>query len=168
MDEWLAWFYVEPFTLHLNKDRGWHLLSPIVLVLVPVPVPVPDTASVITPWDRRLSTMGLIRMKSSHKHRAISFLSVKGQWKKFLWSTNSRCYFFVNENVWNDKDHDSLCSFLDIHNMSLSSVKLCITRVLCIDYATVTVQNPLGGHHFRAINLAVKWTCPLGEEVHEN
>ena len=26
------------------------------------------------------------------------------------------------------------------HNMSLSSVKLCITRVLCIDYATVTVE----------------------------
>ena len=47
MDEWVVWFYVEPFTLHLNRDRGQHLLSPI--VLVPVPVPVPDTASVITP-----------------------------------------------------------------------------------------------------------------------
>ena len=34
MDEWVAWFYVEHFTLQLNKDRGWHLLSPIVLVPV--------------------------------------------------------------------------------------------------------------------------------------
>ena len=47
MDEWVVWFYVEPFTLHLNRDRGLHLLSPI--LLVPVPVPVLDTASVITP-----------------------------------------------------------------------------------------------------------------------
>ena len=48
MDEWVVWFYVEPFTLYLNKDRGWHLLSPIVLVAIPVPAP--DTASVITPY----------------------------------------------------------------------------------------------------------------------
>ena len=34
MDEWVAWFYVEHFTLHLNRDRGWQLLSPIVLVPV--------------------------------------------------------------------------------------------------------------------------------------
>ena len=49
MVEWVVWFYVEPFTLHLNRDRGQHLLSPIVLVSVLVPVPVADTASVITP-----------------------------------------------------------------------------------------------------------------------
>ena len=42
-------YYIEPFTLHLNRDRGQHLSSPIVLVLVPVPVSVPYTASVITP-----------------------------------------------------------------------------------------------------------------------
>ena len=47
MDQWVAWFYIEPFTLHLNRDRNQHLFSPI--VLVPVPVPVPDTAGVITP-----------------------------------------------------------------------------------------------------------------------
>ena len=34
MDEWVAWFYVEHFILHLNRDRGWHLWSPIVLVPV--------------------------------------------------------------------------------------------------------------------------------------
>ena len=22
MDEWVVWFYVEPFTLHLNRDKG--------------------------------------------------------------------------------------------------------------------------------------------------
>ena len=49
MDECVVWFYEEPFTLHLNRDRGRHLLSPIVLVQVPVPVLVPNTASVITP-----------------------------------------------------------------------------------------------------------------------
>ena len=49
MDEWVVWFYVELSTLHLNRDRGRHLLSPIVLVLVPVPVPVPDAATVTTP-----------------------------------------------------------------------------------------------------------------------
>ena len=46
MDEWVVWFYVEPFTLYMNRDSGRDLLYPI--VLVPVPVPVPDTASVIT------------------------------------------------------------------------------------------------------------------------
>ena len=25
MDELVVWFYVEPFTLHLNRDRGQHL-----------------------------------------------------------------------------------------------------------------------------------------------
>ena len=168
MDEWVVWFYVEPFTLHLNKDRGWHLLSPIVLVLVPVPVPVPDTASVITPWDRRLSTMGMIRMKSSHKHRAISFLSVKGQRKKFLWTTNSRCYFFVNENIWNDNDHDSLCSFLDITQHVIVKCQIMhhesLMHRLCYSYS----RNSLGGHYFPARNLAVKWTWPPREEVHEN
>ena len=49
MDEWVVWFYVEPFTLQLSRDRGRHLLSPIVLVLVPVLVPVLDTVSVFTP-----------------------------------------------------------------------------------------------------------------------
>ena len=45
MDEWVVWFYAEPFTLHLNRDGGWHLLSPIILVLVPAPVP--DRAGVV-------------------------------------------------------------------------------------------------------------------------
>ena len=48
MDEWVVWFYVEPFTLHLNRDMGRHLLSPMVVI----PVPVPHTASVITPLLR--------------------------------------------------------------------------------------------------------------------
>ena len=26
MDEQVVQFYVEPFTLHLNRDRDWHLL----------------------------------------------------------------------------------------------------------------------------------------------
>ena len=39
MDEWVVWFYVEPFTLHLS-------LSSNVLVPVPVPIPVLDTVSV--------------------------------------------------------------------------------------------------------------------------
>ena len=47
MDKWVVWFYVEPFTLHLNRHRAWHLLFPIVLALVPIPVSVLDTASVI-------------------------------------------------------------------------------------------------------------------------
>ena len=52
MDEWVVWFYMESFTLHMNRDRGRHLLSPIFLVPFPVPVlvTVPDTVSVITPW----------------------------------------------------------------------------------------------------------------------
>ena len=42
MDKWVVWFYVEPFTLHLNSDKtDTFCLSPIVLV------PVLDTASVI-------------------------------------------------------------------------------------------------------------------------
>ena len=45
MDKWVVWFYVEPFTLHLNRDRGRHLLSPIILV----PVHVSDIASVSEP-----------------------------------------------------------------------------------------------------------------------
>ena len=49
MDKWVTWFYLEPFTLHLNRGMGCHKLSPIVLIPVPVPVPVSDTASVITP-----------------------------------------------------------------------------------------------------------------------
>ena len=49
MDKWVVWFYVEPFTLFLNKDGGGHLSSPIVLVQIPVPVPVPVTNSVIPP-----------------------------------------------------------------------------------------------------------------------
>ena len=53
MDEWVVWFYVEPFILHLDRDRGQHLLSPI--VLVPVPVQVPDTDSVFTPLWRSLA-----------------------------------------------------------------------------------------------------------------
>ena len=48
MDKWIVWFYVKHFTLHLNRDMGQHLLSPIVLV----PVPAPDTASVITLLNR--------------------------------------------------------------------------------------------------------------------
>ena len=138
MDKQVVWFYVEPFTLHLNRDLGWHLLSPIVLVLVPVPVPVPDTASVITPWDRRLSTMGMIRLKSSHKHMAISFLSVKG--KKFCERPIA-----VAISSWMKTYEMTTIMIVYVaswtsHNMSLSSVKLCITRVLCIDYATVTVE----------------------------
>ena len=38
MDEWVVWFYVEPFTLHLNRDRGRHLF-PIALILVVVQCP---------------------------------------------------------------------------------------------------------------------------------
>ena len=49
IEEWVVWFYVEPFTLQLNRDRDQHLLFPIVLVLDPDPVPALDTASVITP-----------------------------------------------------------------------------------------------------------------------
>ena len=49
VDKWVVWFCVEPFTLHGNIDRSWHLLSPIVLALVPVPVPILGTANVITP-----------------------------------------------------------------------------------------------------------------------
>ena len=44
MDEWVVWFYEEPFTLHLNTDGADTYCLPIVLI----PVPVPDTASVIT------------------------------------------------------------------------------------------------------------------------
>ena len=29
MDEWVVWFYVEPFILYLNRNRGQHLLSPL-------------------------------------------------------------------------------------------------------------------------------------------
>ena len=47
IDEWVVWFCVEPFALHLNRDRVPHLSFPIVLVMVPVLVP--DTASAITP-----------------------------------------------------------------------------------------------------------------------
>ena len=47
MDKWAVWFYVKPFTLHLNRDRTT-LIVPIVLVQVPFPVPEPDTAEVIT------------------------------------------------------------------------------------------------------------------------
>ena len=49
MDEWVVWFYVEPFTLHLKRDRGRHPFTRIALVLVPFLVSLPDTASVITP-----------------------------------------------------------------------------------------------------------------------
>ena len=35
MDEWVVRFYAEPFTPHLNMDRGQHLLSPIVLSSAP-------------------------------------------------------------------------------------------------------------------------------------
>ena len=28
-EEWVVWFYVEPFTPHLNRDRDRHLLSPL-------------------------------------------------------------------------------------------------------------------------------------------
>ena len=48
-------FYVESFTLHLNRDSDSHLLVPIVLVPVLVPVPVPDSASVITPSQSVIS-----------------------------------------------------------------------------------------------------------------
>ena len=49
MDEWIVWFYVEPFILHLKRDKNLYLLPPITLVPVSVPVSTPDTASVITP-----------------------------------------------------------------------------------------------------------------------
>ena len=61
MNEWILWLYVEPFTLHLNKDRSWHLLSHIGLVPVPVPAPVQDTASVITPLMSN-DTVGLMNV----------------------------------------------------------------------------------------------------------
>ena len=54
MDEQVVRFYVEPFTLHLNRDND--LLSPIILILVLVPVLVPDTVSMTTPltvWVNR-------------------------------------------------------------------------------------------------------------------
>ena len=63
MDEWVVWFYVEPFTLHMNRDRGQFLLSPIVLVPVLVSALVLDTASVITPIDTMKS------QKFSHHRR---------------------------------------------------------------------------------------------------
>ena len=47
MNKWVIWIYVEPFTLFLNRDKGRHLLSPIVLV------PVPNTANVIIPLRLR-------------------------------------------------------------------------------------------------------------------
>ena len=53
MDMWVVWFYIEPVTLHLNRDRG--TLSPIVLVPVLVPDPVLDTASVIIPSEAIVS-----------------------------------------------------------------------------------------------------------------
>ena len=56
MDKWVVWFYVEPFTLHLNSD-GADTIVPIILVRVPVPVPVPDTTSVITPLQTRLKNI---------------------------------------------------------------------------------------------------------------
>ena len=38
VDEWVVWFYVELFTLHLNRDSGQNLLCPLVLIPVLVPV----------------------------------------------------------------------------------------------------------------------------------
>ena len=29
MGEWVVCFYVEPFPLYLNRDMGWHILSPL-------------------------------------------------------------------------------------------------------------------------------------------
>ena len=60
MDEWVVWFYVEPFTLHLNRNREEWVYVPHfqILKLLQVvrfndismafrcPVQVPDTASV--------------------------------------------------------------------------------------------------------------------------
>ena len=51
MDEWVVWFYIGPFTLHLNRDRA-DIYCPHCSVEVPVPVLVPDTASVIIPLGR--------------------------------------------------------------------------------------------------------------------
>ena len=47
-DEKIVWFYVEPLTLHLNRD-GAVTYCPHSSGSGPAPVPVPDTASVITP-----------------------------------------------------------------------------------------------------------------------
>ena len=86
MDEWVVWFYVEPFTLHLNRDRGWHLLSPIVLVPIPVLVLALDTASVITPSEFHTSS------KISHCYylgsrlQRVRFLRILGCTKQVFFS----------------------------------------------------------------------------------
>ena len=60
-------FYVEPLTLHVNKNRGQYLLSLIVLVPVLVPVSVPDTASVITPLVRLPVYCSLVACRPVHR-----------------------------------------------------------------------------------------------------
>ena len=51
-DEWVVWFYVESFTLHLYRVRGLTPIVPHCSGSRPSPDPIPDTASVVTPWDQ--------------------------------------------------------------------------------------------------------------------
>ena len=85
MDEWDVWFYVEPFTLYLNRHRGQNLLSTIVLVPVPVPVSVADKASVITalhwvPHTTRSVNTSTRLYFISRKRTLLTDMDVKGFW----------------------------------------------------------------------------------------
>ena len=70
MDEWVLWFYIKPFILHLKRDGANSYCPPTVLVPVLVPFPAADTVSVITPLvnenDREAKVVGANKNAFQH------------------------------------------------------------------------------------------------------
>ena len=73
--EWVVWFYVEPFTLHLNRDRVRHLLSPLFWFWFWSwsLSQYRNTASVITPLDIMKSQMFCHHRRLFRHHEILEF-----------------------------------------------------------------------------------------------